>query len=91
MTLEVTVTTTSGDYGDELPIHTLLPWKPTTGVPNVPLGIAVLMHAKELPGARDPTTTGASTWATPRDRAPASSTPRARAPGSCRTSRACTR
>jgi hypothetical protein len=54
VTLEVTVTTSSGTYSDEAEIHATLPWKPATGVPNVPIGIPVLLHAKDLPEGSGP-------------------------------------
>jgi hypothetical protein len=54
VTLEVTVTTSSGMYADEVEIHTTLPWKPASGIPNVPIGIPVLLHAKDLPEGSGP-------------------------------------
>jgi hypothetical protein len=47
VTLVVTVTTSSGDYSAEAEIHTHLPWKVSTGIRNVPLGIPVLLHGKD--------------------------------------------
>jgi hypothetical protein len=44
--LKLTVTTDSGSYSDEVEIHTALPWKPATGIENVPVGIPVLLHGK---------------------------------------------
>jgi hypothetical protein len=54
VTLRVTVTTSTGMYSDEVEIHATLPWKPASGVPNVPIGIPVLMHAKDLPQGSGP-------------------------------------
>jgi hypothetical protein len=54
VTLQVTVTTSSGMYSDEVEIHATLPWKPTSGVPNVPIGIPVLLHSKDLPMGSGP-------------------------------------
>lgn len=48
--LEVEVTTTSGTYHAEAEIHTTLPWKPTSGIRNVPIGIPVLVQSKEQDG-----------------------------------------
>jgi hypothetical protein len=45
--LMVTVTTSSGSYADEVEIDAHLPWKVTTGIGNLPLGIPVLLHGKE--------------------------------------------
>jgi hypothetical protein len=44
--LTVTVTTSSGTFTQDLPIHAELPWKVTTSVQNVPTGIPVLLHGK---------------------------------------------
>ena len=46
VTLEVTVTTTSGEFTEEVEIHTELPWKPSLGIRDVPVGIPVLLHGK---------------------------------------------
>jgi hypothetical protein len=45
-TLAVTVTTTSGTYEEDVEIHAELPWKPSTGLHNVPIGNAVLLYGK---------------------------------------------
>jgi len=45
--LHVDVTTSSGVYSDEVEVHVALPWKVTRGTPNVPVGIAVLLHGKD--------------------------------------------
>jgi hypothetical protein len=50
--LHVMVTTDSGTYETEYAVHTTLPWKVTSGVFNVPVGIAVLLQGKEQ-GAYD--------------------------------------
>ena len=34
-------------YVYDVEIHTTLPWKPTAGIHNVPIGIPVLLHGKE--------------------------------------------
>ena len=47
VTLEVEVTTSSGTYHHEAEIHTALPWKPTAGIRNVPVGVPVLLYGKE--------------------------------------------
>jgi len=47
VTLEVAVTTTSGTYHAEAEIHTTVPWKPTAGIRNVPIGVPVLLHGRE--------------------------------------------
>lgn len=54
VTLEVKVTTTfdhttDNTYTVEVDIHTALPWKVTSGIRNVPIGIPVLLHGKEQP------------------------------------------
>ncbi|MHC4090492.1 MAG: hypothetical protein ACYSVY_09490, partial [Planctomycetota bacterium] len=46
VTLEVTVTTTSGTFTAEAEIHTALPWPVSPGLGNVPVGRAVLLHGK---------------------------------------------
>jgi hypothetical protein len=48
VTLRATVTTSSGTYTKDLPIHTELPWQPNPGLQNVPVGIPVLLHGKDL-------------------------------------------
>ena len=46
--LEVEVMTTSGTYAsDEEAIHTMLPWFPTRGIRNVPIGETVLLFGKD--------------------------------------------
>ncbi len=45
--LDVEVTTSSGTYHGEGEIHTALPWKPATGLRNVPLGVPVLLQGKD--------------------------------------------
>jgi hypothetical protein len=45
--LKVTITTSSGEYSDESPIHTALPWRPAAGIHNVPVGLPVLLHARD--------------------------------------------
>jgi hypothetical protein len=45
--LKVTVTTSSGEYPAEVPVHTALPWKPAAGVRDVPIGLPVLLHARD--------------------------------------------
>ncbi|NIO17424.1 MAG: hypothetical protein GTN70_10640 [Deltaproteobacteria bacterium] len=52
VTMKVTVTTSSGPYHDEVEIHATLPWKVTTGVNNVPIGIPVLMHGGTVGGTQ---------------------------------------
>jgi len=47
VTLDVMVTTDSGSYETEYDIHTHMPWKVTSGVSNVPIGVPVLMHGKD--------------------------------------------
>ncbi|MDX1632176.1 MAG: hypothetical protein R3234_09955, partial [Thermoanaerobaculia bacterium] len=44
--LQVEVTTTSGTYHGEAEIHTALPWRPTSGIENVPINIPVVLHGK---------------------------------------------
>jgi hypothetical protein len=44
--LTVNVVTTSGTYTEELDVHPSLPWKVSTGIRNVPIGLAVLLHGK---------------------------------------------
>lgn len=46
VTLTVTVTTSSGTYSQDVAVHAELPWKVTTGVHTVPVGIPVLLHGK---------------------------------------------
>lgn len=46
VTLTVTVTTTSGTFSDEVELHTELPWKPSLGLRDVPVGVPVLLHGK---------------------------------------------
>lgn len=46
VTLGVAVTTTTGTYHGEAEIHTQLPWKPTSGLRKVPVGIPVLLQGK---------------------------------------------
>jgi hypothetical protein len=48
ISLIVTVTTSSGTYTDDVAIGTVLPWKSNTGLQNVPVGIPVLLHGKDL-------------------------------------------
>ena len=48
VTLTVTVTTSSGTYTQDVAIHTALPWTPNPGLQNVPVGIPVLLHGKDL-------------------------------------------
>lgn len=48
VTLTATVTTSSGTYTADLPISAELPWQPNPGLPNVPVGIPVLLHGKNL-------------------------------------------
>jgi hypothetical protein len=45
--LSVMVTTDSGSYEAEYAIHTVLRWKVTLGIPNVPLDVPVLLHGKD--------------------------------------------
>jgi hypothetical protein len=45
--LKLTVTTSSGEYSDDAAVHTALPWRPATGVHNVPVGLPVLLHARD--------------------------------------------
>jgi hypothetical protein len=45
--LEVAVTTSSGTYTADGEIHAELPWKPTLGIRNVPVGIPVLLQGKD--------------------------------------------
>lgn len=47
VTLEVEVVTSSGTYTAETEIHAHLPWYPSLGIRNVPLGEPVLFHGKE--------------------------------------------
>ena len=48
VSLTATVTTSSGTYTEDLAIHTELPWKPSPGLQNVPVGVPVLLHGKNL-------------------------------------------
>lgn len=48
VTLRVTVTTSSGTYTAQVPIHTALPWAISPGLQDVPVGIPVLLHGKDL-------------------------------------------
>ena len=53
--LLLTVVTSSGTYTATLDIHAKLPWKVASGLRNVPIGRAVLVHAKDRPeGDTDP-------------------------------------
>lgn len=45
--LDVEVKTSSGTYTGEVEVITELPWKWTTGVQNVPIGLPVLLQGKE--------------------------------------------
>ncbi|MHC4415600.1 MAG: carboxypeptidase-like regulatory domain-containing protein [Planctomycetota bacterium] len=47
ITLEVEVITTSGAYHGEVEVDTHLPWNPSVGIRNVPIGVAVLLHGKD--------------------------------------------
>ena len=44
VTLEATVTTTSGTYVGEGEISAALPWPPTTGLNSVPVNVPVILH-----------------------------------------------
>ena len=46
VTLEVTVTTSSGTFTSDVEIHTSLPWKSSLGIGNVAIGGPVLLHGK---------------------------------------------
>ena len=46
VSLAVSVTTSSGTYTGSVDIHTELPFNVTTGLRNVPVGVAVLLHGK---------------------------------------------
>ncbi len=53
--LLLTVVTSSGTYTATLDVQAALPWKVASGLHNVPIGRAVLMHAKNRPeGDTDP-------------------------------------
>jgi len=53
--LLLTVVTSSGTYTGTLEVHAMLPWKVASGLQSVPIGRAVLMHAKDRPlGDTDP-------------------------------------
>ncbi|MHC4318586.1 MAG: carboxypeptidase-like regulatory domain-containing protein, partial [Planctomycetota bacterium] len=43
----VDVVTTSGAYSGEGDVHAHMPWKPATGVRNVPVNVPVLLHGKD--------------------------------------------
>jgi hypothetical protein len=45
--LEVTVTTTSGSYHAEEHVVAAIPWKVSTGLLNVPIGVPVLLQGKD--------------------------------------------
>ena len=45
--LKAEVVTTSGTYHDEVEVHTALPWKPSAGLRDVPIGVPVLLHGKD--------------------------------------------
>lgn len=47
ITLRLTVTTSSGTYTEDVEIHTELPWRPSAGIRNVPIGVPVLLNSKE--------------------------------------------
>lgn len=47
--LLLTVVTSSGTYAATLDVHATLPWKVASGLGNVPIGRAVLVHAKDRP------------------------------------------
>ncbi len=46
VTLRLRVRTTSGTYTQVVEVHTGLPWRPSPGIRNVPIGIPVLLHGK---------------------------------------------
>jgi formate-dependent nitrite reductase cytochrome c552 subunit len=46
VTLQVAVTTTSGTYTQQAQVHTALPWRPFTGIRNVPIGAPILLHGR---------------------------------------------
>lgn len=46
--LLATVTTSSGTYESEVEVHTGLPWPVSPGLRNVPIGLPVLLHGKDL-------------------------------------------
>lgn len=46
VTIEVTVSTSSGDFTEEAEVHATLPWKSNPGLRNVPIGIPILLHGK---------------------------------------------
>jgi hypothetical protein len=48
ITLTVTVTTSSGTYISNVTIHTALPWAVNPGLLNVPVGLPILLHGKDL-------------------------------------------
>ena len=47
VTILVEVSTTEGDAEAEVEIHTHLPWKSASGIRNVAIGQAVLLHGKD--------------------------------------------
>lgn len=47
VTLELEVVTTSGTYTGDVEIHAATPWRVTTGIQNVPVGVPVLLHGKD--------------------------------------------
>jgi hypothetical protein len=49
--LLLTVVTSSGTYTGTLDVHATLPWKVASGLRNVPIGRAVLVHAKDRPAS----------------------------------------
>ena len=46
ITLEVAAITSTGTFTSEVEIHAALPWKPSAGIRNVPVGLAVLLNGK---------------------------------------------
>jgi formate-dependent nitrite reductase cytochrome c552 subunit len=48
--LEAAVTTSSGVYAEHVELHTHLPWKPSAGIRNVPIGIPVILNGKAQGG-----------------------------------------
>ncbi len=46
VTLELTVETSAGEFVQEVELLTELPWKPASGLHNVPPGIPVVLHGK---------------------------------------------
>jgi hypothetical protein len=47
ITLEVDVSTTSGNYLADADVHTHLGWKPTSGLRNVPINVPIILHGKD--------------------------------------------